>query len=323
MRWMYPAALVAAAACSGGGGDNLQPQGDATAAPSDALTGISTVFLIVMENHNWSAPSPGHVILGSASAPYINDTLLPMAAHAEDYHAPDGLHPSEPNYIWLEAGDDQGLTHDYDPSPTNSIPPGDHLVNLLEDAGIAWMSYQEDMPEGVCPIKSEGLYVARHNPFVYFQDITQNSERSRRCRAHVRPFTELQPALDADEVSGYVFITPNLCHDMHGSTRCPAGQDKVLEGDRWLATWVPAILASPVYQAGGAAVLITWDEGTTGDYPIGMIVVAPDVTGGYSNDVAYTHSSTVRTLQEIFGLAPMLGDAVNATSLADLFVAHR
>src|SRR5205807_147155 len=37
---------------------------------------LKTVFLIMMENHNWSA------ITGSSTAPYINNTLLAIGAHA-------------------------------------------------------------------------------------------------------------------------------------------------------------------------------------------------------------------------------------------------
>src|SRR5207302_5102044 len=53
---------------------------------------IQTVFVILMENHNWSSVS------GSASAPYLNGTLLPQAAYALNYQNPPGLHPSLPNY---------------------------------------------------------------------------------------------------------------------------------------------------------------------------------------------------------------------------------
>jgi hypothetical protein len=49
------------------------------------------VFVIVMENHDWSS------IGGNPSAPYINGTLLPLGAHAEQYTSPPGIHPSEPN----------------------------------------------------------------------------------------------------------------------------------------------------------------------------------------------------------------------------------
>ena len=58
-----------------------------------------------------------------------------------------------------------------------------------------------------------------------------------------------------------------------------------------------------------------------GDGPIGMIVVSPKAKGGgYANTIAYDHSSTLRTIEEIFGVTPMLGDAANATDLSDLFV---
>ena len=40
-----------------------------------------------------------------------------------------------------------------------------------------------------------------------------------------------------------------------------------------------------------------------GDGPIGLIVLSRDAKGGgYSNTIHYTHSSTLRTVQEIFGV---------------------
>jgi len=52
-----------------------------------------------------------------------------------------------------------------------------------------------------------------------------------------------------------------------------------------------------------------------------MIVLSPLAKGGgYFNSIHYTHSSTLRTFQEIFGLSPFLGDAANATDLGDLFL---
>ena len=82
---------------------------------------------------------------------------------------------------------------------------------------------------------------------------------------------------------------------------------------------LPTILNSQAYQNGGV-VFITWDEGEGGDGPIGMIVLSPDAKGGgYSNTIHYTHSSTLHTIEEIFGVTPLLGDAANATDLRDLF----
>ena len=47
---------------------------------------------------------------------------------------------------------------------------------------------------------------------------------------------------------------------------------------------------------------------------------------GYTNNINYTHSSDLATMQEIFGIdpatgTPWIGDAANATDLSDLFVA--
>src|SRR5581483_823449 len=74
---------------------------------------VPTVFLILMENHNWSS------ISGSPSAPYING-LLAQASYALNYNNPPGNHPSEPNYLWLEAGTNFGITND-NPPASNAI----------------------------------------------------------------------------------------------------------------------------------------------------------------------------------------------------------
>jgi hypothetical protein len=272
---------------------------------------IQTVFIILMENHNWSS------IKNSPSAPYINNVLLPMASYATQYFNPPGIHPSEPNYLWLEAGTGFGITNDADPA-TNHQSTTNHLVRLLDNAGISWKSYQEGISGSVCPLTSQGLYAPKHNPMVFFDDVTNtNNPSSPSCIAHVRPYTEL----DADLMSGvarYNFITPNLCNDMHDS--CAPLNNAVAQGDTWLSTEVPKIVQSSAYQNDGA-LFITWDEGAGGDGPIGMIVLSPHAKGGgYSNSIHYTHSSMLRTAEEIFNVTPLLGDAANATDLSDLFV---
>ena len=82
------------------------------------------------------------------------------------------------------------------------------------------------------------------------------------------------------------------------------------------------ILQSSAYQNNGL-VLITWDEGVNGDGPIGMIVLSPLAKGGgYHNATFYTHSSTLRTLQKIFNVRPLLNGASTAQDLSDLFVSN-
>jgi hypothetical protein len=49
------------------------------------------VFIILMENHNWTDITGG-------SAPYINGTLLPQSSYCDNYYDnPKQVHPSEPN----------------------------------------------------------------------------------------------------------------------------------------------------------------------------------------------------------------------------------
>ena len=103
-------------------------------------------------------------------------------------------------------------------------------------------------------------------------------------------------------------------------TFSPAEEQFRTECREWLAANVPTILSSAAYQNNGL-LIITWDEAATGDGPIGMIVLSPLAKGGgYHNAIRYTHSSTLRTFQKIFGVSPFLGGAATAMDLSDLFI---
>ena len=269
-----------------------------------AISPVQTVFVIVMEK-------------GSTNAPYINNTLLPRASYCAQYYNPPGLHPSEPNYLWLEAGTNFGILNDLDPS-VNHQSANNHLVTLLQHAGVSWRTYQEDISGTYVPLTATNGYAPKHNPFVFFDDVTgTNSPVCAYGIAHIRPYTELARDLTNGTLARYIFITPNLCHDMHDT--CAPVSNAIRQGDNWLASEVPKILASPAYQNSGA-LFITWDEGAGGDGPIGLLLLSPLAKGGsYCSTSHYTHSSLLRTIQEIFGVTPLLGDAANAPSLVDLF----
>lgn len=280
--------------------------------PAASLPPILTVFVIVLENHDWAA------FKGSPSAPYLNNTLLPMASRCEQYMGVSGLRPSLPNYLWLEAGTNFGI-YDNQLPDVNHQSTTNHLTAMLEAAGISWRAYQEDIGGTHVPLFYTNLYAPRHNPFVYFDDVTGTNDVNYAYGiAHIRPYSEFPTDLTNDTVARYNFISPNLCNGGHDS--CPPYDDPVLQSDSWLASEVPKILASPAYQNNGA-LFITWDESSNNSVPIGMVVLSPSARGGgYWNNIHYTHSSTLRTVQEIFGIAPYLGDASNATDLSDLFV---
>ena len=96
---------------------------------------IKTVFIIMLENHNWTGPSKNPTIKGSASAPYINNTLLPQSSYTNQYFNPPGIHPSEPIYLWLEAGTNFGVLDD-NPPANNHQSTTKHLVTLLTKEGV-------------------------------------------------------------------------------------------------------------------------------------------------------------------------------------------
>jgi phosphatidylinositol-3-phosphatase len=282
-------------------------------AASSAFAGLnanSSVFVILMENHNWSS------FKGSADAPYLNNTLLPMASYCDQYYNPPGLHPSEPNYLWLEAGTNFNVTDDNPPAMNHQASTA-HFVTQLKNAGISWKTYQESIDGLSCPVVDNYPYAVRHNPFAFFDDVTTSVSPT--CTSVMRPLTELVTDIANNTLAHYNFITPNVCGDGHDS--CAPTSNTVKQTDDWLAANLPAILNSSAYQNNGV-IIITWDEGEDGvDGPIGCVVLSPFAKGGgYHNGVRYTHSATLRTLQKIFGRTPLLAGAAAAPDLSDLFV---
>ncbi len=298
-------------------GGSSSSSGSPDAAPARVL---KNVFVILMENHDWAT------VKASASAKYIKSTLVPDGAHAEQYKTPANLHPSEPNYIWLEAGDNLGITTDDDPG-TNHRAEKEHLVTQLEAAGISWKAYAEDIDGKACPLTSSGLWATKHTPMLFFDDVTDtNSTSSKRCIEHVRPYSELAADLVANKAPRYSFITPNLCNDMHGEAlgiKCQIGlTDLIKRGDDWLAAEIPKIQASAAYQDGGV-IFVLWDEGdeslvSSSDGPMPMFVLSKYAKKGYTSTTSFNHSSTLRTIETIFGV-PYLRGAKTSNDLSEMF----
>ena len=272
---------------------------------------IQTVFVIMMENHNWvgNGYTLPDQIKNNPEAPYINHVLLPKASHANYYFNPPHNHPSLPNYLWLEAGTNFGIHADGSVYTYNQ-KTNQHLVALLNNAKISWTSYGEGVTPGVCD------FYRWHDPMTFFNDINDNLNlHSPQCAAHMRNTVQLTADLKNDTVARYNFIVPTNCNQMH--TAC--GQNQIKQGDNWLAGMVPQILNSNAYKSGGV-LFILWDEANHGDGPIPAIILSPFAKGnGYSNSLYYDHGSTLRTLQEIFGVYPFLGDAAKQRDLSDMF----
>jgi phospholipase C len=247
-----------------------------------------TVFTIVMENHDRTE------ILGNPAAPFINQ-LATSHAVAAGYHDAY-VHPSEPNYIWMVAGENFGILNNADPGPGHTIASTSHLADQIERAGLTWKTYQESMG-APCGLRSHGLYAVKHNPFAYFDDINgwngESFQPTQRCSDHIVDYTELDLDLASGQVPHYAFITPNLVNDMHDGS--------VADGDSWLSREVPKILASDAYKNGGVLFLL-WDEGSGQSDDPPFIAISPNAQHGYTSRLTYDTSAFLKTAQAILGL---------------------
>jgi hypothetical protein len=371
---------------------------------------IKHVFVIALENHNWTQPTtvPGGIepIYQNPNAPFVNslvngtgtvfvdghqENISRHVAYATAYHnvlaTSSGnnahIHPSEPNYLWAEAGTNFGILNDDDPykdNPPNAQNTTQHLSGLLQRAGRSWKSYQEDidlttsggqlinLPSSqdlwTVPLVSQSgvfgpgsylnayndsmqyNYAAKHNPMVFFTDTNggDTTGTSNPLRRNYAPLQQLAFDLANDRVADYNWITPDQYNEMHsaltgGFAGLTGDASQIKAGDNAVSRLVPQIMSSRAYKDGGV-IILWWDEsesdGEPGDnaddfnHTVGEIVIsnlAHPNEGGlpYASSIDYTHSSDLRTMQEIFhvkatgGSSPFLGDAANANDLSDLF----
>jgi phospholipase C len=250
---------------------------------------FSHVVVIMMENKECSQ------VVGSPQAPYLN-RLGRQYSILRDFYAT--THPSFPNYLALTSGSTLGVTSDC-PQCRYSHQ---NLVDQLQAAHISWKVYAEGMPSPCYRASRAGLYAKRHVPFLSYTNILNDP---RRCDSVV-PLTRLRPDIQGHALARFVWITPNLCDDMHNCG--------VASGDAFLKRTLPSLL-----QAVGprGAIIITWDEGTTkrgccgghakgGNIP--TFILGGAVRAHAAPISVYDSYSILRTIEDAWRL-PHLGQA--------------
>jgi hypothetical protein len=299
---------------------------------------VKHVFVIVLENKNYS-----DTFGTSTQDPYLQKTLVPMGSLLTEYYGTG--HVSLDNYISMMSG--QAPTQDTDndclPGFTGTIgnynnvkqtgvaPQGQviadggciyaknvpNLPKQLEEAGLTWRGYMEDMgndparesaacghpaigvgtdntntaeaPSAAVPLGD--AYATRHDPFMYFHSIIDDA---RSCASHVVNLNHLPADLAEERTTpNLVFITPNLCNDGHdgsgtgaAGTTCANGNPGGLtSADAFLKTWVPKIMDSPAFKKDGLLV-ITFDESSYAES-----VTANPSTGQETVDITFPGQS--------------------------------
>jgi len=250
---------------------------------------------------------------------------------------------------------------------------GKTIADQLIEAGSTWKSYQESLPaegadmvnfsDGIYtnntdfstilpalnpPLTQGGivaLYAAKHNPFVYFQNVQEgrNPNLSLQNSVDFEGTNGLYADLGAGNVPAFSFIAPNQCNDQHGrgnagpfcnydpiSNGTQAGLNPALiqRGDKAVEKLVTAIKSSPVWKEGNNAIVILWDENDYSQAPntnqVALIVDTNYSTHQVKSANYYNHFSLLKSLESAFEL-PCLNHACDkdVKVMTDLFGSHK
>jgi hypothetical protein len=323
----------------------------AVVTPADAaMPRYTHIFVIVEENKDYAR------IVGSADAPVITH-LAKTYGSASRFYAE--THPSEPNYVAMVGGYTYGIRdddafyckpHDSRPYCSHSDQPGyvNHTIDApslatqLDAAGLSWKNYEESLPQAGSLAVVAGYYASKHSGFVNFAGIQHDPQLAQ----HLVGFDALDADLRSGDLPAFSLIVPNVCNEMHGArgagtpadcrTDLPAAL--IARGDREIATLTHAIMTSPAWSQGNAAIVITFDEddgggtqGCCGNDPsdpanaggghIPTVVITNHGPRGAVDRTPYNHYSLLRTIEDAFGIHDYLmrAAAPGVVPMVDLF----
>jgi phosphatidylinositol-3-phosphatase len=292
-------------------------------ASSTSNTSYQHIFLIMMENTGY------HSLIGNPNAPWINAAAQTYASATNYYGV---AHPSQPNYFAITSGSVQGVDSD-----STVTVHAHNLVDQLEAHGKTWKAYMQSLFAHGNTNKlasSAGDYVRKHNPFASYADIQQKPARM----ANIVDFSQFSSDLTKKTLPNFVWISPDVCHDMHGHVTimpndpCGDGQGVIRLGDSFLHTTVDKITQSPAW-TGNAAIFITWDESDTpfndtsgcctaktGGGHVLTLVIAHGQHTPRSSSTPYNHYSLLATLEDNWqlGCLNVTCDTVHVRPMRDL-----
>ena len=284
-------ALVCALAFAGCAGATMAGPVQTTSSPKAHLAAgrPAHIAVIVMENEEYGD------VIGSSSTPYINGLANTYGLATSSYAI---THPSLPNYLALTGGSTFGISSDC----TDCSVPGAGLAGQLQARGITWKAYMEDLPHTCFTGPGAGEYAKKHDPFVYYHGL-------RTCGRLV-PLTQLGQDESRHTLPTFIWITPNLCNDMHDCSTAT--------GDHFLSGLVPPLLRA----LGTRGLLVlTWDEGSSDNGccrlasggHIATIVAGPGARRAARLHTPVDHYSLLQTVEDLLGVRRLGGAACACT----------
>lgn len=234
-----------------------------------AVPHFQKVMIIVFENTDFGE---------ALKQPYFN-SLMKEGSLLTNYHAL--THPSQGNYISMISGSLLGVRDD---KPVDL--PGNHIGDLLEEAGKTWKVYAEDYPGNCFLGKSYGKYARKHVPFLSFTNVQENPSR---C-ANIVNANEFITDAKSRNLPDYSMYIPNLDNDGHDTG--------VGYGGEWLRTHMDQFLHSSQFPE-DLLVVITFDESSHNlDNKIYMLLWGKTIVAGSKSDTNYNHYNLLRTIED-------------------------
>jgi hypothetical protein len=236
------------------------------------------VVIVMEENHAYNE------IIGSSSAPYINNLAGQGALMTNDFAIE---HPSEPNYLDIFSGSNQGITYDGYDNP--GAFPGPDLAGEAIGAGLTFGAYIEDYP---------GNYDHDHAPWDLFSDVPSSTEKD---------YASNWPT-DYTTLPTISIVTPNLNDDMHDGT--------IQQGDTWLQNNIDSY--AQWAKTHNSLLIVQWDEDDgTQNNQVPCILVGQMVNPGTYGE-SINHFNVLRTIEDMYGL-PYAGQSASVNPISDIW----
>ncbi|KAL9553289.1 hypothetical protein MBANPS3_003348 [Mucor bainieri] len=215
-------------------------------------------------------------------------------------------HPSEPNYVAAAGGDNFGINNDdYYNIPANISS----IFDLLENKGLTWKVYQEDIPSVGYTGYKAGNYVRKHNPAVIFDSVGLNATRSK----NIVGADQFTKDITANSLPNWMFYTPNMLNDGHDTSASYAGN--------WLTTFYKNTLSNSNLLS-KTLILITFDENASSSKrnQVWSLLLGniPANLKGTTDSTFYTHFSSLSTVEHNWDLGN-LGRQDTNKNLANVY----
>jgi hypothetical protein len=261
---------------------------------NDSLPLLNKIVVVIGEN-----TSAASVIGNGKDAPYINSLIQNGANFTKSYAL---LHPSQPNYLALFSGNEQGVRDNLKPPKHFTTP---NLARELINAGKNFICYSEDLPAVGFDGDVSGLYVRKHNPVANWMGTKKNQVPA----ATNQPFTAFPS--DFSSLPDVSFVIPNICNDGHNL--CLPYNNSIKQFDSWIQDHLDAYKSWCINN--NSILIVTYDEDDYTDNNRILTVFYGDhvKTGDYNEKINLYN--ILRTIEDRMGLTVHAGHAATAAPI--------